>query len=98
MVVRVFVDVEHAQTAEENVITERATSKVRDCVAFEEIAGERGHAQLVSRPIGFKEPEGGLQRQPEIMAAVIGKIAMLREQAKTLDAVERSEEHTSELQ
>jgi hypothetical protein len=58
MVLRVLVDIEGTQAAEEHVIAQRARGKQRDSLIAEEVARQRGDAQLLAWPVGLKEPEG----------------------------------------
>ena len=77
MVLRVLVDIEGTQAAEEHVIAQCARGQQRDRLVAEEVASQRGDAQLLAGAVGLKEPEGGKQRQPHVMPTMIGKVTML---------------------
>ncbi|NLE42101.1 MAG: hypothetical protein GX615_09765, partial [Lentisphaerae bacterium] len=82
-----FVKAEGAEAAEQDVVTEQALGQEADGIGTEEVARERGEAELCAGAFGFEEAEGGGKREPVVLAAGIGEIAFLGEVTQALDAV-----------
>lgn len=57
-VLRMFVEAERAQAAQQDIIAEGAMDQRPGCLSAEEIARKRGEAQPLPRAICFEEAEG----------------------------------------
>ena len=86
--VRVPVEAEGAQAAEEHVVAEGAAGERADGRGREQIASQGRDAELGAGAVCFEQAETGLQRKPEILAARVGEVALLREAAQAGHAVE----------
>ena len=87
VVLRVLIDTERTEAAKKYIVAESASGKVRMALSPKRSPASGARPSLSAWPIGFEEPEGGEQGQPEIVAAVIGEVTVLGEQAQAVHAV-----------
>src|SRR5262249_15852657 len=84
---RFFIPPQRAQTAEQRIVAERACCKRPDCVGVEQVSGQWSNAEFLPGAVGFEQSEGRQQRQPQIMPAAVGQMALFRKAPQTLQAV-----------